>query len=246
MMNYAMRRGIRSTLLIMAAVTLVVLSGCMYPKKQLKENQIPPKEAVRNVQAAIDQYQSETGMLPIKNSTSETPVYEKFQIDFHQLQTQGYISDIPSAAFEKGGNYYFLIINEDTEPAVKLMNLVNFQQLVDIQAAVRTYSSSHNGEVPKGGEAYPGFHYIDFDALKRKAPSLRSEYSGQTLALMTDEQGNVYADYGPDLMQAVQKSGGEPAEGADVREVLVSSDLFVPVKSPLYHWKAGEPLAIAP
>ncbi|MUT65492.1 hypothetical protein [Paenibacillus sp. NEAU-GSW1] len=238
----AVRTAVR---LMIAALMLTALSGCMYPKSQLKQNQAAPKEAVRNVQAAIDQFQSETGILPIKNSTTETPVYEKFLIDFTQMQNKGYLSEIPSAAFEKGGNYYFIVINEETKPAVKLMNLVLFQQLTDIQNAVDEYADAHGGELPKTDEAYPGYNYIDYDALKRKTPELLSDYSGQTLAAMLDEQGKVYADYGPDLMQAVQKSGSEPGADSDLRTLLADSDLFVPVKAPVYHWKAGEPVAVA-
>ncbi|MFF2482151.1 hypothetical protein [Paenibacillus sp. NPDC058071] len=235
----------KAGLLAIVCIAMLTLSGCMYPKDQLKQNQIPPKEAVRNVQAAIEQFQAETGMLPIKNSTAETPVYEKFVIDFVKLQNRGYISDIPSAAFEKGGNYYFLVINEETKPAVKLLNLVHFQQMNDISASVTAYANANGGKLPKGGQAYPGFYYINFALLNKKAPNIASEYSGQTLTAMIDDKGLVYTDYGPDLMQKVTKEGDSAALEGDLRELLALSDLFVPIKSPVYHWVDGEPVAIA-
>lgn len=229
-----------SPLLIIVAI--VMLSGCMYPKDQLKQNQAAPKEAVRNVQAAIDEYQTDTGLLPMKNSTSETPLYEKFIIDFLQLQDKGYLGDIPSAAFEKGGNYYFLIINEETDPTVKLMNLVNYQQINDLQSKVKDYASSHGGDVPKAEEAYPGYYYIDYNKLNQKATAIRSEYSGQTLAAIVDEHGTVYTDYGLDIMQAAQKKGTDEFEkDLDLRTLLVDSDVYVPVKAPVYHWVNEQP-----
>lgn len=233
--------------LLVIVMALLALSGCMYPKDQLKQNQAPPKEAVRNVQAAIDQYQTDTGMLPIKNSSVETPLYEKFIIDFIPLQGKGYLSDLPSASFEKGGNYYFLIINEETKPAVKLMNLVNYQQINDIQGWVQSYSLNHDGQLPKGDQAYPGYYYMDYEVLKQKTPTIKSDFSGQTLAAIMDEQGKVYTDYGLELMQAVQKSGSfEYEESFDLRTLLVDSDMFVPIKSPVYHWVDNQPQAIIP
>jgi hypothetical protein len=235
----------RWAMLVILTVTVLSLSGCMYPKSEMKQNQAAPKEAVRNVQAAIDQYQTETGMLPMKTSSEETPIYEKFLVDFAQLKNKGYLSSIPTAAFENGGNYYFLIINEETKPQIKLMNLVTYQQINDIQTWVNTYKSSHNGQLPKGGQAYPEYSYIDYKAMNKKAPELRSDYSFQTIAAIMDETGRVYADYGIDIMQTIQKKGGaDPAADTDLRTILVDSDMFVPVKAPVYHWVNKEPQAV--
>jgi hypothetical protein len=234
-------------LLVILTVTVLSLSGCMYPKNELKQNQAAPKEAVRNVQAAIDQYQSETGMLPMKNSDADTPVYEKFLVDFAQLKNKGYLISIPTAAFENGGNYYFLIINEETKPQVKLMNLKTYQQINDIQSWVTEYANNHNGEWPKGEQAYPGYFYIDYKAMNKKAPDLRSDYSYQTLAAIMDEQGHVYMDYGIDIMQTIQKNGEDGLTAdTDLRSILVDTDMFVPVKAPAYHWVNKEPQAVTP
>lgn len=241
------RRSSQFRMIVSSVALLVVLlslSGCMYPKDQLKQNQIAPKEAVRNVQAAIDQYKEETGMLPIKNSTVETPVYEKFIIDFEKLQRTGYISDIPSAAFEKGGNYYFLVIDEDTKPRVKLMNILSYQQLNDIQSWVTT-SFQSSGKVPKGELMYPGFYQIDYNSLNKKVPVVQSVFSGQTIQALVDENGIVYSDYGIDIMQTVKKSGETSFDPKfDLRKLLVDGSDFVPVKAPAYEWVNNEPRAI--
>lgn len=231
-------------LLLLAAL----LSGCLYPKDRLAENRIPPREAVRNVQAAVDQFREEQGgLLPIRNSAADTPAYEKFPVDFAKLQRMNYIGDIPSAAFEQGGSYYFLILHEETEPVVKLMDLKVFQQLADIQEWADAYRRSNGGELPAGEVIYPGFRVLDFAKLGRKEPVVRSMYSGQPMTLMLDESGKVYADYGADIRKALEKVGAAalPAN-ADLREALVAASDFVPVKSPAYRSVNGDPQAVPP
>lgn len=227
-------------------IMLLTLSGCMYPKDQLKQNQVAPKEAVRNVQAAIDQYKAETGMLPIKNSTAETPKYEKFYVDFAKLGRTGYLTDIPSAAFENGGNYSFLVIDEETKPRVKLLDILAFQKINDIQSWVTAYIQT-NSKLPKGEQMYPGFYHIDYKSMKKTVPTIRSVFSGQTIQALVDDNGVVYSDYGIDIMQFVQKSGKTDFDAAfDLRTLLVDGTDFVPVKSPAYRLVNNEPQAVQP
>lgn len=230
---------------VLLATLAVTLSGCLYPKENLKQN-IPPKEAVRNVQAAIDQYQEELGLLPIQNSSQDVPKYEKFKLDFPKLQGKGYISSIPAAAFENGGNYYFIVIDEETDPRVKLMDIVTFQKINDIQSWVKQYMDSR-GAVPKLDEMYPGFYSIDYESMNKSAPDIRSVFSGVGLSAIVDEGGVVYADYGIDLMQLKQRNAElQATDETDLREWLVDSSDFVPVKSPEYRLKDGEPVAVKP
>lgn len=240
------RRMRAAARLPLIALMLLTLAGCLYPKDKLKQN-VAPKEAVRNVQAAVDQYFSETGLLPIQNADADVPKYEKFKIDFGKLQTKGYLSSIPVAAFENGGNYYFLVIDEETEPRIKLMDIVTFQKINDVQSWVRDYRSSNGGSAPLGDELYPGFYAIDYGLMNRKAPEIRSVYSGQTLGAMIDADGNVYADYGIDIMQLLQREGAPEADSVtDLRELLADSSDYVPVKSPAYTLVNGEPQAVLP
>jgi len=242
MSSYTRQLAAFSALIVM----IFALSGCMYPKSQLKQNQVAPKEAIRNVQAAIDQYQTETGMLPMKNSTAETPRYEKFYIDFGMLNRTGYMSDIPSSAFEKGGNYSYLIIDEETKPRVKLLDILAFQKINDIQSWVTSYIQT-NSVLPKGDQTYPGFYQIDYKAMSKTAPTIRSVFTGQTIQAIVDENGVVYSDYGIDIMQFIQKSGKkEFDEGLDLRTLLVDGSDFVPIKAPVYHFVNNEPQAVKP
>ncbi|AJY78010.1 hypothetical protein VN24_24795 [Paenibacillus beijingensis] len=218
------------------------LSGCMYPQERRAQGGPVSKDAVRAVQAAVDDYKRDTGLLPIKNSDQSTPFYEKFVVDLGKLQRMRYLDTLPAAAFESGGGYYFLVLDEQTKPRVKLMSLLVYQQLADIQGWVSDYSASHSGNLPKGEETYPGFNAVDYAKLGRSALSVRSMYSGNPVPVMMDGSGRVYADYARDIMAAVQKNGlaGMPAD-TDLRILLVDQTDFVPVKSPVYKLVRGEP-----
>ncbi|MFC5650824.1 hypothetical protein ACFPYJ_17245 [Paenibacillus solisilvae] len=228
------------------AVMTVLLSGCLYPKDQLEQNKMPPKDAILSVQAVIDQYQKDTGLLPIQNSKPDTLVYEKYRIDFDKLQRMNYISEIPATAYEKGGSYYYLIINEETDPTVKLMNLVIYQQVNDLQASVKSYSDAHKGKLPAGKSVYPDFTGLDFKEMGIKEPVLSSVFSGQTLSTIMDAKGNVYLDYGIDITQVLQKlgSGKKPDDKQDLRALLANQSDLVPVKAPIYRLRGGEPQAM--
>ncbi len=227
------------------ALAVMPLSGCMYPKDRMKQN-AAPKEAIRNVQGAIDQYYDELQLLPIKNSSQSVPVYEKFLVDFDKLLSRGYISTMPAASFEGGGNYYFLILDEDSDPRVKLMDIVTAQRITDIQGWVNAYMQDHTA-VPKASAVYPGFYEIDYKAMKRKEPTLVSVFSGIPQRAILDEDGTVFTDYGVDIMQLLERDKGKTyEENIDLRTLLVESSDYVPVKAPAYKLLDGEPVAVQP
>jgi hypothetical protein len=231
-----------------AALALLLLittaTGCLYPKDQLVQNQIPAKDAVLNAQTVINQYFTDTGVLPIVTSGPDTPKYEKYRVDWTKLKSRHYISDPPAQAFEGGGHYYYIIINEETTRQVKLMDISMYQQASDIQRWIDDYGNSDaKNDPPQKEEVYPGYYLIDFSKLGKKKPELLSIYSGREISPMIDDSGKVYLDYGLDIAQAVQKSGAEPKEGDDVRELLAQTSDLVPVKSPPYLWVNGEPQA---
>ncbi|UVI32382.1 hypothetical protein [Paenibacillus spongiae] len=230
---------------LLIAIMSIALSGCLYPDDQLEQNQRPAKDAILNVQTVIDQYQKDTGLLPIQNSKPDTPLYEKYLVDFDKLQRMKYISDIPTTAYEKGGSYYYLIIDEEKDPTIKLMNLVIYQRINDVQIALKNYADKNGGKLPVGESVYPGFKRIDYKKLGTSEPDIRSVFSGQTLGTMMDAEGKVYVDYGIDITQALTKlEGAKPGPEQDLRELLVESSDFVPVKSAAYYLVDGEPQAV--
>ncbi len=228
-----------------AIISLIMLSGCMYPGELRKENQVNPSEYMTVVQQAVNQFHTKNGVLPIKNSDMSTPIYEKYVIDFGKLQKGGYLSDIPANAFESGGVFMYVLVNPESKPEVKLIDLTAYQAAVDIQKLADDYRKKHNGEIPKGEKIAPSFYYLDFEKLGSKLPSIRSAYNRQSfIHFIIDESGRVTIDYGPDLMKLIESKGlaGSLEPGQDLRELLVAESYFVPVWSAPFRWSQNQPL----
>jgi len=239
-------RFVRGLAVIATALALVALTGCLYPEDVTPRTEATAREAVLTVQDAVDRYLEKTGVLPVQNADEKVPLYEKYKIDFGKLKRMGYIGHIPSSAFENGGSYQFLIVDEETKPIVRLLDLPAYQTVGDVQKKVDQYRASRGGSIPAGDEQYPGFRSIDFSKLGMKDPGIRSMYSPQTLNWLVDEEGSVYVDYGADIAMAVRKAEKEPGEGKDLRRLLIEDSYFVPVRSPAYLWADGEPRAMIP
>lgn len=221
---------LRAWLLLGLLLMAFTISGCMYPGDE-KEVGVNYRESVKRIQAAIDDYQQEEGLLPILNADETTPRYEKFRIDLEKLNRNGYLDDIPATAFEQGGSAYFLILNEETDPIVKVMDLVTVQKVNDVQLKINRYKSTHGGEIPVLDELYPGLYTIDEKQAGTKAITLSSVYSGQPLQFIMDKDGNVYVDYIHDIVAAIDKNGGEHDGNKDLRLELEQASYYVPVKS---------------
>ncbi|MFD1774149.1 DUF3939 domain-containing protein [Paenibacillus rhizophilus] len=223
-------------------VLALFLSGCMYPGKEDSGSAIIYRESVKKIQTAVDDYYKEEGLLPIMNADETTPRYEKFRIDLDKLNKRGYLDAIPATAFEKGGSAYFLLLDEERNPTVKVMDLVTVQAVNDVQRKVNLYRSSHGGELPAAGELYPGLYSVDGKKAGTESLKLTSVYSGQEMDFMIDRTGSVYADYVFDIMSAVDKGTEQPAPDEDLRSYLLENSWFVPVKSLPYYWVGGQPV----
>jgi hypothetical protein len=235
----------RAALLAAWALVLMLTSGCLYPRDQSPGNDVSAREAVLTVQNVVDRYKESTGLLPIQNADASVPLYEKYRIDFAKMKRMGYLSSIPQIAFENGGDYVFLVIDEETAPKVKLLDVAVFQGIKGVQTKVTDYRRAHNGTNPSEEEAYPGFHYVNFDKLGISNPDLKSMYSHGPLELIADDAGKVYADYGMDIASALQKTESPPKAGEDLRHRLTDASDFAPVQSPVYHWVGNRPRAVS-
>lgn len=229
--------------MLAVALALLPLAGCLYPDEYTPSNQLSAKEAVNAVQAAVDSYRKDTGLLPIENASEGTPQYEKFRLDFAKLKRMGYVTDIPKEAFESGGSNQFLIIDEEKDPKVKLLDVAVYQAIGTVQSKVNAYVLKHKGKQPVSDERYPDFRAIDYKALGIDDPAIRSMYTGRVLELMIDPGSTVYADYGIDIVKALEKSETKPDGSDDLRALLADESFYVPVKSPIYRLAGGEPRA---
>lgn len=236
-------RAAKRAALFAVAVALIPLAGCMYPDEYTPSSQVSAKEAVRTVQDAVNRYKEDTGLLPIENATGATPIYEKFRLDLAKLKRMGYLTDLPKEAFERGGSGQFLIVDEEKNPQVKLLDIPVYQTIGTIQSKVNAYVLKHKGEQPAGEEIYPDFRQIDYKKLGIDDPAIRSMYTGRVMELLIDPGSTVYADYGTDIVKALEKSALKPAPQDDLRAVLTSESFYVPVKSPVYRLVDGTPQA---
>lgn len=221
------------------------LTGCLYPGEQ-KQTGVNYRESVKRIQAAVDDYQQEEGLLPILNADETVPRYEKFRIDLDKLNKKGYLDDIPATAFEQGGSAYFLILNEETDPIVKVMDLVTVQKVNDMQLQINRYKSAHGGSLPVLDELYLGLYTIDEKQAGTSSIALSSVYSGQPLEFIMDKDGVVYVDYVLDIMAAINKNVAEHDENKDLRVDLEQASYYVPVKSLPYQWVDGQPVPQPP
>jgi hypothetical protein len=226
----------------MASGILLFAGGCLYPKELRQENQVPSGEYIAIVQHAIDQFHQQTGVLPIKNSDMDTPVYEKYPIDFKRLQDRHLLGTIPPNAFEKGGTNLYVLVHAETVPKVKVLDLVSYQQTGDVQKLVDTYRSKHNGEIPSGAPVAGRVYWLDYAKLGIKLPAIKSPYSRNYLNLLVDDSGKVAIDYGPDIMRLPQNSASPPGPNEDLRERLAEAYDYVPVLSYPYYWVHNEPV----
>ncbi|WP_253735808.1 hypothetical protein [Paenibacillus sp. FJAT-26967] len=243
------RGGYASRMLvcIAALISLTLLGGCMYPKEMKKENQTNPSEYIAVVQQSIETYHQKKSVYPIKNSDMDTPLYEKYVIDFQKLKNSGYLTNLPANAYESGGDYMYVLVDPEDKPRVKMFDLIAYRAVSDIQKKVYDYFGKNNAAVP-GGELYsPGFYYVDFDKLNMKAPEIKSVFNRQSLIhFLVHETGKVAIDYGPDLAGLIREKQLQPTlkKGQKLLPLLVEEGHFVPIQSFDYEWDAGKQIPV--
>ncbi len=228
-------------LLAIASITMVAMlvSGCLYPKERLVENQVPSTFYLEAAQKAVEQFQAAEGVLPIVTKPADTPIFEKYEIDFRRLIPR-YLPDIPANAFEKGGVYQYVLIDAETKPQVKLLDLGLVSRVADVQQAVNRYRNNR-GRLPVKQTLENGYAAIDFDAIGMKEPVVKSPFTDQLLSMVMNEKGEVGIDYAPDIAAVLRNTKAKVPPNTDPRYVLARESMYVPVKSFPYELKNGEP-----
>jgi hypothetical protein len=231
---------IRNTMLSIIFLTAFFLSGCMYPNQERSQNQLPYKNQIQSVQAAVDSYQKDNGgLLPIKTTEANTPTYQKYPIDFKKL-TPKYLSEPPGSAFENGGVFQYVIIDEQTNPTVKVFDLRIAETIEEIKMRIKA-----NGYPPFKKRLAFNVYSLDFTKIGyEKTPYAVSPYTGHNLPFVITGDMEIYVDYSSDLFQALKKQKEIVKPGEDIRPILVSDSMFVPAYSLPYTIdpKTNEPL----
>ncbi|WP_078553263.1 hypothetical protein [Bacillus alkalicellulosilyticus] len=230
---------VRFTLL---GLSVLLLTGCLYPNEQRLENQVPYPDQIQSVQQAVNQFQADTGVLPIKEREMDTPIYQKYPIDFGKLVPR-YLQNPPGNSFENGGIFQYVLVDVEEAPTVKLIDLTVMNQIRDVQSTLNRYMR-FNDLAPIDEMVDTGLFILDFTALGyNEPPRVQTPYFGNYLPLLIDNQGQVLIDYSMDLNMALQQFEHNYAYGDDIRTILVENSFFVPVFSIPYTVddETGEP-----
>ncbi len=215
----------------------------MYPTSELDKNQVPNEVQLEMVQAAVEHYQEQTGgLLPIRTKSNDTPIFEKYLIDFTTLKESNSIADVPGNAYENGGVYQYAILNPETNPQVKLIDLRLTEAIRSVKIRVNAFRDKHIYP-PFGERIDDGIFEIDYDKIGIDSPPLiDSPYSDVTLPLVMDANGEIYVDYRIDLNNALQTYEHTYQEGDDIRFILAENAPFLPAYSVPYTIKNDEPV----
>ncbi|GGE38690.1 hypothetical protein GCM10011391_16870 [Pullulanibacillus camelliae] len=216
----------------------LLFTGCANHSTDEGARRVAYKAQIAAVQDAIDSYKKKTGVLPIKNSTESTPIYRKYRIDFNKLKA--YLPNPPSDAYEEGGDFEYVLVDPETHPTVKVIDMELVSEVQDLNQQIQIYYAHHKF-APLKDILADGRYSIDFKALGYKnAPTVISPYSGRHLSFFLDEHAKVEIDYLPDIEDVVKKSGKTYKEGVDLRALLVDKYPYVPIYSVPYTMKKGQ------
>lgn len=230
-------------LLVFIMMISTLLTGCLFPDNQKAQKQIPYETQLQLVQTSVNQYKENTGVLPIKNKEANTPIYEKYPVDFQKLVPK-YMEEPPANSFEGGGIYQYVLINPETNPEVKLIQLENVGEVQKLQVRLDVYKREH-GYPPYKDVLPSGVFTLDYKKLGLKEePHVISPYSKKNLPLLIDKEGKVFIDYRMDLYEMIKEKENQIQEGEDIRPYLFENSPFVPVYSKQYTVKNGEPVLI--
>lgn len=227
-------------LMKLAFVTMFIflLSGCLYPDEMKRDSNASVENYVSLVQNAIEKYNEETGVLPIKNSEPDTPIYEKYQINFESLVPR-YLEVIPENDFVKGGHHLYVLVDVETKPIVKLLDLQVSKSVRNAKQSIDQFRLQNNNKLPSAEQVTDGVYAIDFKKMRTNVITATSPYSNQSLPLYVTEDGEVIVDYSIDIFSKMKEEG--TVEG-DLRQILVNHSYFVPSHSLPYKEVNGEPV----
>ncbi|MFC0559871.1 hypothetical protein [Halalkalibacter alkalisediminis] len=219
--------------LMSSAMVFFLLSGCMYPDDQRAENRIAYPDQLQSVEQAIERFQEDTGVLPIRTFDENTSLYQRYVVDFNQLIPR-YLQQPPGTAFESGGVFQYVLVNVEDQPEVKVIDLTSQGEIRLLQQRLNEYMRQHRF-APIKEMLDVGLFLLDHEALNYKeAPHVRSPYHDTWLPLLLTNDGEIIIDYRIDLNMMLQQQEHQFEEGEDIRSLLYEIAPFVPVRSVPY------------
>lgn len=230
----------KSRIIFLLSSMIILLTGCMYPEEELAQNQIPYEDQVQAVQSAVKSFQEDNGgILPIKTKDMDTPIYEKYPIDFNKIVPK-YLAEPPGNAYESGGIFQYVLVDVEKNPTVKIFDLRIAEEIKDINLFI-----SLQKYPPYKKEITTGVYSFDFKKIGyEEEPYVVSPYSNQNLSFVITGSAQVFVDYRSDLYQVMQSGSCKKAAGEDIRDCLWQDSLFVPAFSLPYTFdeKTNDPI----
>lgn len=228
-------------LLFSIFLLLFVLSGCMYPEEELAKNKTPNINQLELVQQAVDAYVEKTdGLVPIKTKEMDTPVFQKYLVDFPTLKDSNLLTETPGNAFENGGIYQYTIITPEEYPRVKIFDLRMTETIRSVNVKLHMYQSK-NKYPPFYKKVEKDVYTLNYKKLGYSSdPVVKSPYSGENLPIIIDTDGKLHVDYRIDLQKALEEFDHDYKNGDDIRYIIPNNTPFVPAYSLPYTIKDGE------
>nr|QYA31894.1 hypothetical protein KYI10_05715 [Macrococcus sp. 19Msa1099]QYA36700.1 hypothetical protein KYI07_05705 [Macrococcus caseolyticus]QYA75408.1 hypothetical protein KYI12_05705 [Macrococcus caseolyticus] len=216
----------KSLLLLLVSL---LLSGCMYPKEALEQNQVAPQDQLNMVQNAVESYQKDTGgLLPLKDRDQTYEIYLKHPVDFGKLKPK-YLSQLPGSSFEMGGYYQYVMMDVDKNPKVMIVDLRTSDTLKNLRIRLETKSN----ELALGKKIGPNLYKINYNKYGLdQYPTVKSPYSGEALPIYINGGNEFKIDYSLDLGRALQKH--QVKQGEDIRYILYQDNPILPAYSVPY------------
>ncbi|KUP42108.1 hypothetical protein [Bacillus halotolerans] len=219
----------------MIFVAVIFLSGCLYPHERKSSVQATPyQDQLKLVQSAVDEFQKANGgLLPIQTKDMSTPLYQKYPIDFNRLAPR-YMAEPPSTAYESGGDYQYVLVDVENNPTVKLIDVKMAEKIRDIKLRVQMYRQEHKYP-PYQDVLARDLFTLDGEKLgEADSLSVTSPISGNSLPLMIDGDGDIYADYRTELVSCLKKSKKTFKPGTEIQDIIWEETPFVPAFSVKY------------
>ncbi|MEW9500221.1 hypothetical protein [Jeotgalibacillus marinus] len=208
--------------------TVLLLTGCMYPAQQKSENELPYEDQIATVQQAIDQFQEESGgLLPIRTVEEDTPIYQKYLIDYSKLKPR-YLKQLPGNAYENGGVFQYTLTNVEEDPTVRIFDLRIAETIRTLNVRIQA-----NQGVPFKEALGDNVFTINYEKLGYKEdPMVLSPFTNKELPLVASGDGTIYVDYITDLYQIAQEQELTLEQSdEDIRSILLNGSMFVPAYS---------------
>lgn len=205
---------------------VVLLAGCGSSANFDQSSLRPDIDMLAGVQRAVEEFQKDTGVLPIKTRDEDTDIFIKYLIDFEKLVPK-YIGSPPANSYEKGGIFQYMIWDAENKPTVKLVDLRTPERMREINIRF------HAAQYPQFKDKVQEHVYtINFKNIGFKDEiTVNSPYSNNYLPFIVTAEGDLYVDYSIDLYNYMKDNNLTAKPGDDIRELLVDNFPVVPAYS---------------